>query len=222
MVAVVSVETVLLVLLIVLVAALLRSHAELLRRLGPDDGRARDASGLLPPSAGIRAEAPAPELAGVTPSGDAIKLSFEGAVPGPTLIAFLTTGCTSCAGFWETLGDRRVLPGVRNVIVTRGTDREQRSKLRSLAPAGVPVLMSSEAWQAYSVPGSPYFVLVEAGAVRGEGVATTWQALASLVGDAIEEEKSTRADARHRRIDETLAAAGIGPDHPSLYPGGKG
>ena len=37
MVALVSVETVLLVLLVVLVAALLRSHAEILRRLGPDD-----------------------------------------------------------------------------------------------------------------------------------------------------------------------------------------
>ena len=36
MVALVSVETVLLVLLVVLVAALLRSHAEILRRLGPD------------------------------------------------------------------------------------------------------------------------------------------------------------------------------------------
>ena len=35
--AIVSVETVLLVLLIVLVAGLLRSHAEILRRLGPGD-----------------------------------------------------------------------------------------------------------------------------------------------------------------------------------------
>jgi hypothetical protein len=222
-VALVSIETVLLVLLIVLVAALLRSHAELLRRLGPDDGRARDASELVPPLVAIRGEEAAPELSGVTPTGDAIKLSFEGAAAGPTLLAFLTTGCTSCAEFWETLGDRRALPGVRTVIVTRGADREQRSRLRSLAPAGVLVMMSSEAWQVYSVPGSPYFVLIEAGAVRGEGVATTWQALASLVGDAIEEEKEpTRGDARQRRIDETLAAAGIGPDHPSLYPGGKG
>jgi hypothetical protein len=218
--AVVSVETVLLVLLIVLVAALLRSHAEILRRLGPDGGRARDAAEVVPPRSQVRADAPAPELAGVTPSGDAVKLSFEGA--GPTLLAFLTTGCTSCAGFWETLGDRQALPGVRNVIVTRGADREQRSKLRSLAPAGVPVLMSTEAWGDYSVPGSPYFVLVDAGEVRGEGAATTWHALSSLVGDAIEEEKeSTRGDGRHRRIDETLAAAGIGPDHPSLYPGGR-
>ena len=48
MVALVSVETVLLVLLVVLVAALLRSHAEILRRLGPDDGhstRPRSAGG---------------------------------------------------------------------------------------------------------------------------------------------------------------------------------
>ena len=35
MVAIVSVETVLLVVLLVLVAGLLRSHAEILRRLGP-------------------------------------------------------------------------------------------------------------------------------------------------------------------------------------------
>ena len=224
MVAVVSVESVLLVLLIVLVAALLRSHAEILRRLGPDDARARDASGIVPPRSGIPADAPAPELAGMTPSGDAVKLSFDGA--GRTLIAFLTTGCTSCAGFWEALGDRRALPGVRNVIVTRSADREQRSKLRKLAPAGVPVLMSSEAWADYAVPGTPYFVLVDGGGVRGEGVATTWQALASLVGDAIQDQaeadRGGGAAARHRRIDETLAAAGIGPNHPSLYPGGEG
>jgi hypothetical protein len=225
-VALVSVETVLLVLLVVLVAALLRSHAAILRRLGPDDGADRDGDGLSAPAqarSGIRPDAPAPELAGVTPAGDAIKLSFAGASAGPTLLAFLSTGCTSCAGFFDTLGDRRALPGVRRVIVTRGADREQRSKLRAIAPPDVPVLMSSEAWEGYAVPGSPYFVLVERGTVRGEGVATTWQALASLVGDAIAEEKeSPGGDARHRRTDDTLAAAGIGPDHPSLYPGGKG
>ena len=71
--------------------------------------------------------------------------------------------------------------------------------------------MSSPAWEDYAVPGSPYFVLIEDGMVRGEGVATTWDALASLVGDAIEEQ---------RGVDGRLAAAGIGPEHPSLYPGG--
>ena len=105
--------------------------------------------------------------------------------------------------------------------MTRGSDREQRAKLRSLAPETVAVVMSSEAWEDYAVPGSPYFVLIEDGAVRGEGVATTWQALSSLLGDAIAEQREIGADARHRRIDETLAGAGIAPDHPSLYPGGS-
>ena len=104
---------------------------------------------------------------------------------------------------------------MRNVIVTRGADREQRSKLRSLAPAGVPVVMSSQAWEDYAVPGSPYFVLVEDGAVRGEGVATTWDALTSLVGDAVDEQRE------ERDLEARLAAAGVGPDHPSLYPGGR-
>ena len=83
--------------------------------------------------------------------------------------------------------------------------------------------MSSEAWKDYAVPGSPYFVLIEGGAVAGEGVATTWQALSSLVTDAIEEQREAEgASERHGRIDERLAAAGIGPDHPSLFPGGEG
>jgi hypothetical protein len=202
MIAIVSVETILLVLLVVLVAALLRSHAEILRRLGPEGA---ERPGLPDPPAAARREASAPEIAGVTPTGDAVKLSLGG---GPTLLAFLSTGCTSCGRFWDTLGEHPLPDGVQPMIVTRGVDREQRSKLRSIAPAAVPVVMSSEAWQDYAVPGSPYFVLVEDGEIRGEGVATTWDALTSLLGDAVEEQ---------RGVEERLAAAGIGPDHPSLY-----
>jgi hypothetical protein len=204
-VALVSVETLLLVLLIVLVAALLRSHAELLRRLGPDDA----VPGVPDPPAGARTDTTAPELAGVTLTGDAVKLAFHGM---PTLLAFLSSGCTSCRGFWEKLGDSRPAPELRTVIITRGPDREQPAKLRALAPEAVPVVMSSQAWRDYGVPGTPYFVLVEDGAIAGEGVATTWSALASLVGDAIEDQ---------RGVDDRLAAAGIGPEHPSLFPGGR-
>jgi hypothetical protein len=204
-IALVSVETVLLVLLIVLVAALLRSHAELLRRLGPDDA----VPGVPDPPAGARTDTAAPELAGVTVTGDAVKLAFHGT---PTLLAFLSSGCTSCRGFWEKLGDSRPAPELRTVIITRGPDREQPAKLRGLAPEAVPVVMSSQAWRDYGVPGTPYFVLVEDGAIAGEGVATTWSALASLVGDAIEDQ---------RGVEERLAAAGIGPEHPSLFPGGR-
>src|SRR5579884_1199643 len=138
MVALVSVETVLLVLLVVLVAALLRSHAEILRRLGPEDAAA---PAVPEPPSRTRSDAEAPELSGMTPAGDALKLTFNGP---PTLLAFLSSGCTSCARFWETLGERRLPAHVGPVIVTRGPDREQRSKLRRLAPDSVPVVMSSE------------------------------------------------------------------------------
>ena len=222
MVAIVSVETVLLVLLLVLVAGLLRSHAEIMRRLGPADEGSRSAQqpSVAQPSV-IRESAVAPELAGVTPDGDAVKLAFEGAGTAPTLLAFLTSGCGTCAAFWETLGERRLPADVRVVIVTHGSDRERPAKLRSLAPTGIPVVMSAEAWADYEIPGAPYFVMVDQ-AIRGEGVATTWRALASLVSDAIEDqrdaERSGTGERRAERIDETFAAAGIGPGHPSLYP----
>ncbi|MGZ4232683.1 MAG: TlpA family protein disulfide reductase [Solirubrobacteraceae bacterium] len=228
MVALVSVETVLLVLLLVLVAGLLRSHAEIMRRLGPaEDGSGSVPQPPVPQPSVTRESAAAPDLAGVTPDGDAIKLAFEGPGTAPTLLAFLTSGCGTCAAFWETLGERRLPAGVRTVIVTHGPDRERPAKLRSLGPAGVPIVMTSEAWADYEIPGAPYFVMVDH-AIRGEGVATTWRALASLVSDAIEDQRdAARADGgagagtgqrRAERIDETFAAAGIGPDHPSLYP----
>ncbi len=225
MTAVVSVETVLLVVLIVLVAGLLRSHAEILRRLGSSGPGGQDPQAAPGPSSRPRRDggASAPALAGTTPAGDAVSLSFEGAAAAPTLLAFLTSGCTTCAGFWESLGETRLPPGVRTVIVARGVEREQPVRLRKLAPQGVPVVMSSEAWRDFDVPGAPYFVLVDR-TIRGEGVATSWRALSSLVGDALEEERvaaEERSGQATRTVEETLAAAGIGPDHPSLYPAGR-
>jgi len=235
MVALVSVETVLLVVLVVLVAGLLRSHAEIMRRLGPGedapDGAARLSDSRAPVPAAARdrerVSVSAPELAGVTPDGDAVKLAFEGVGAAPTLLAFLTSGCGTCATFWETLGERRLPAGVRTVIVTHGPERERPAQLRSLGPTGIPVVMTSEAWADYEIPGAPYFVMVDQ-AIRGEGVATTWRALASLVSDAIEDQRdidragagagAATGERRAERIDETFAAAGIGPDHPSLYP----
>lgn len=219
MVAIVSVETVLLVLLVVLVAGLLRSNAEILRRLGPP-GEERDAQAGVPsPAAPTRLPgAPAAPLAGPTPSGDAIQLDFGAAGGVPTLLAFLTSGCATCAGFWETLDQARLPDGVRTVVVAHGAERERPARLRKLAPPGIPVVMSSQAWRDYNVPGAPYFVLVD-GSIRGEGAAASWPALSSLVGDAIEDARESGGNARAQRVDRTLQAAGIGPDHPSLYPG---
>jgi hypothetical protein len=247
MTVIVSVETMLLVLLVVLVAGLLRSHAEILRRLGPADAELPGpvptpattgpvptpaTTGAVPTPAVARSGAPGREataIAGSTPDGDPLQLSF--AAERPILLAFLTSGCATCARFWHGLGERRLPAGVRIVVVTRGRDRERPSRLRSLATPGLPVVMSSEAWEHYRIPGAPYFVLVD-NEVRGEGVATSWAAVASLVSDAIEDQRAIRTvdedqravrtvddDQRAvRTVDETLAAAGIGPDHPSLYP----
>jgi hypothetical protein len=162
----------------------------------------------------------APAVAGTTPTGDVVKLAFDGTTAAPTLLAFLSTGCDTCAGFWDSLGDGRLPAGTQTVIVTRGADRESPSRLRSLAPDDVPVVMSSRAWEDYAPPGAPYFVLVD-GHVRGEGAATTWAALSSLVSDAIEDERASGGGTeRARRVDATLASAGIRVGHPSLYPGG--
>ncbi len=243
MTALVSVETVLLVLLIVLVVGLLRSHAELLRRLGPGDAYAGSSTPAVAAAQPVPAPprrdpgAIAPSLSGTTPAGDAVSLSFADGASTPTLLAFLTTGCTTCAAFWETLGDDRLPDGIQTVIVAHGAEREQPSRLRKLAPDGVSVLMSSPAWDDYEVPGSPYFVLVD-GEIQGEGVATSWHALSSLVGDAIEDQRiasglptgpssgsptgPSSGPSSARSVDETLAAAGIGPDHPSLYPADPG
>jgi hypothetical protein len=218
----VALETVLLVLLVLLVAGLLRSHAEILRRLGPATDAAPSPLASPPQTSRWSAGATAPAVAGATPAGDAVKLAFDGGASAPTLLAFLTSGCSTCAGFWAGLGENRLPAGVQPVIVTHGRDRESPSRLRKLTPADVPVVMSSQAWDDYAVPGSPYFVLVD-GAVRGEGVATAWPALASLITDAIEDEQGASggepsAPARARGIDATFAAAGIGPEDPSLYP----
>lgn len=225
MTALVSVETVLLVLLLLLVAGLLRSNAEILRRLG-EPGVQEGGAIPEPPARSPGRAQPAAALSGPTPNGDAVTLELGATGSPPTLLAFLTSGCSTCAGFWETLGETRLPPEIQTVIVTHGAERERPRRLASLAPAGVPVVMSSRAWEDYGVPGSPYFVLV-AGEVLGEGAATSWAALASLVRDAIEDQEITLTapsggrggSARTRRVDEVLAASGIGPGHPSLYPG---
>jgi hypothetical protein len=228
MTAVVAVETVLLVLLVVLVGGLLRSHAEILRRLGPPEG---DGEGHGFRVATVPSGVPAPPephparaaaVAGATPAGDLVKLAFDGD-GAPTLLAFLSTGCGTCGAFWSGLGQQSLPAGVGTVVITRGEERESPARLRSLATPGVPVVMSSQAWEDYRVPGAPYFVLVDGG-VRGEGVATTWPALTGLVTDAIEDSRAAdapRASATERgeRVDTRLAAAGILPGHPSLYPG---
>jgi hypothetical protein len=226
MTALVTVETVLLVLLSVLVVGLLRSHAEILRRLADPAERpsAPPAGDVLAPGlAGPRPDAPdATDVAGATPWDDAVQIGVS--TPGTrTLLAFLTSGCSVCAGFWRALaaGAGESLPGgVRVVVVARDASHESSARLRELASPGLQVVMSTDAWSAYRVPVAPYFVLVDgARGVEGEGAARSWDQVRSLLADAIADVEAAERDDPDvgDRVERELAAAGIGADHPSLY-----
>jgi len=218
MTVLVACETLLLVLLLLLVAGLLRSHAEILRRLGPPDEDRE-----LLPEPGMRSGGyEGRDIAGTTLAGDAVMIGL-GADSPPTLLAFLSSGCGVCGGLWEDLSAGRpaeLPPEVRLVAVVKDANAESPARLRALAPASVPVVMSSAAWRAYGVPATPYFVYLEAGHVQGEGSASGWKQILTLLRDAT-------ADAADRNggaddVEQVLGAAGIGPGHPSLYPRGQG
>jgi hypothetical protein len=214
MVVLVACETLLLVLLVLLVAGLLRSHAEILRRLGPSE---QDGARL--PEPGVRAGGrDGLDIAGTTLSGDALMVGLGESSP-PTLLAFLSSGCGVCEQLWHELraGRPTGLPAaVRLVAVVKDASAESPARLEALAPASVPVVMSSAAWRDYAVPATPYFVYLEGGRVQGEGSASGWVEILSLLRDATADAVSRNGSADH--VERALAEAGIGPDHPSLYP----
>jgi hypothetical protein len=200
----VAAESLLLVLLTLFVVALLRSHAEILRRL-----EALDPSDAVPRPEAAPGGRPAPSLSGATPSGGARQI----ATTGDLLLAFLSSGCTSCARLLDSVADGLAeLPdSTRLVVVTKSPEVERVRRFRALEPI-VDVLMSSTAWDDYGVPGSPYFVHVENGVVAGEGSGTAWTQVAQLLADALAE----REDGD--RVEAVLETAGIAAGHSSLYP----
>jgi hypothetical protein len=242
-VALLACETVLLVLLSILVVGLLRSHAEILRRLGPEGETGRSGLQATSVSSPRREDAPpATDVAGTGLNGDAIQIGLG---PGgvPTLLAFLSSGCAVCEAFWRDFHPdrRRTLPGgARLAIVVKDSSQERPARLRELAPPDLPLVMSSPAWEAYDVPTTPYFVYVDgdSGKVYGEGAASSWEQVRSLFSDALDDlevlgAKPSRGSAtqvarsgreRAERAERELLEAGIGPGHPSLYPtqGGEG
>jgi hypothetical protein len=225
-------------LLTLLVAGLLRSHAEIIRALhllGADlDPDAGAPSAAVPTPRRRTAptgasERPASDIAGTTPHGDAVSLAVVG-TGHSTLVAFLTTGCGTCVNFWEAFanGVPRVPGDARLVIVTQGPESESPARLAKFAPPDVSVVMSDSAWTAYDVPTAPYFAFVDgpSGRVVGEGAGVTWPQVVSLIEQALDDagfEATTSGSRRGRRAsgsdqaDRALLAAGITPGHPSLY-----
>ena len=246
MVALVVVVTFVVLVFSVLVAGLLRSHADILRSLHElgvgvgdptstddpttsPDGAARPPTWSNSQSDLVSAQA----VAGVTPSGDARAIAMNNH-DGFTLLGFLSSGCATCAGFWDALQnpDALALPdGTRVVIVTKGPDREIPNEVATLTNGRVPVVMSTEAWLDYQVPGSPFFVLVDGstGLAVGQGVAAHVGQLLDLIQRA-EHDRAPRDRRRQQSsggrsgpqreadADEVLTAAGIHPGDPSLYP----
>jgi len=229
------VEAAAIVLLGLLVVGLLKSHAEILRQLHDlGAGRADDVPHAIPVdlAVGGSSGARAHDLVGRTPGGEAVAVAVPGA-GHDTLLAFLSSGCLTCAGFWDALGAGGELglpTRMRVVAVTKGPDDESVSAVRASAPPGRTVVMSTQAWLDYEVPGSPYFVHVSGSTDRvvGEGTAATWGQVVSLVNRAFDDARATGPATRGTddplgpRIDRELTAAGILPGDPRLYPGSRG
>jgi hypothetical protein len=252
MTALVVAETAVLLLLGLLVAGLLRSHAEILRALhelrgvplgepAPRAARANVVSDLdfpgvrpgvaAPRATGSAGEAMGFDIAGTTPMGETAVVGVTGST-GTTLLAFLTSGCSTCASFWKDFRnpERLGLPhGMRLVIVTKGDGDESPSAVAELSPNWATTVMSSQAWLDHEVPVSPYFLLVDgpSGRVIGEGAATSWRQVRDLMTQALDDMTFAAVPApiqvdheltREVRADRELMAAGIYPGDPSLYP----
>jgi len=262
--ALVVLEGVVIVLLVVLVVGLLRSHAEILRRLHDlgaglyDEGAPTSALSSATATASTVPETPhgrtrpgvaeprpvataVSDLSGTTPTGAVRGVAVRGVEHG-TLLAFLTSGCSTCLDFWQAFrtGGADHLPGrdTRLVIITKGPEEESQSAVVDLAPEGITTLMSSQAFADYGVPVSPYFILVDgpSGQVVGEGAAGSWPQVRDLLVRAAADagmamptgESHDVAAAKHRAFvggrqreafaDDELRAAGIHPGHESLYP----
>jgi len=230
MTAVLVIEGIAIILLALLVVGLLRSNADVMRALHElgagepgSDGSSRRRHRHQAPTR----EGASPDVAGSSLSGSAVHVGVSGA-PHSTLLAFLSTGCSACVGLWEGLRTGVGMIGAddtRLVVVTKGAEAESESRLRELAPQGVSLVQSTDAWVDYEVPVSPYFVLVDgpSGAVIGEGSASSWDQVSSLMSQALADATSGRRDRLENgefRADAELRKAGILPGDPSLYPEG--
>ncbi|QXC62737.1 hypothetical protein KSP35_08080 [Aquihabitans sp. G128] len=254
MTVVVVIEGVVVAVLALLVVGLLRSHAEILKRLhelgagldatpaqsqpmsaaGPRPGRDFNVMPQVPSPPDREAFGGSADLAGIGAGGsEAVTVRVNG-VEHDTIVAFLSSGCITCQKFWDAFRKPRKLglpAGTRLVVVTKGADAESPSEVAKLAPPGIPTLMSTEAFAAYDVPGSPYFVQVHGptGRVKGEGTGPDWDQVSGLLSQATGDAELVAslagsmvakpdADAeREARIDRELFDAGVAPGDASLY-----
>jgi hypothetical protein len=112
---------------------------------------------------------PAPAVEGVDPSGRPESVSVE---VGRVGLVFLTGSCEPCQNLWSGAVEGPV------AIVTPNPTTESRRRVGQLAPVGVKVVMSSEAWHSYGVKRAPWLVVVEDGVIVASGRAPrSWDAM---------------------------------------------
>lgn len=148
------------------------------------------------PAPTLGEEGDAVDVRGVDPEGEPTVVPLT-ATDQPTLLAFLSTTCSICVGLWERLlagelGDEvgDVLP----VVVTKDAGLEDVDRIRQLSSAALPVVLSSEAWDDYEVPGSPYVMVVSAapGSVATEGSVATWEDLVHMAQSVTGADRAAR------------------------------
>jgi hypothetical protein len=134
--------------------------AELLRRLRP-----------IPTYRDHPATTPH-DVVGTDPQGEPLTIPILGST-APALLLFLSADCLGCQDLWQGLEQVRVgLPDdVRLVVVTRGPETEDARSIAASRPGDTPTVMSTPAFADYQVAGPPFLVVVDAQAVRTEGVA---------------------------------------------------
>lgn len=164
-------------------------------------------------------------ITGVTPDGEPLVASLASG-SDPTLVAFLSTTCSTCTPFWEGLQSAEMHFGGhrhRVVIVTLGESEESPTRAQSMRRGTVEVIMSSDGWNSFEVPGAPYFALIEpeTGRIVGEGSAMTFDSLVEFLTDATNDQQwdlQVGTASEEDRIDADLRRAGIHPGDPRLYP----
>jgi hypothetical protein len=167
--AVVVAEAVAIGILALLVSGLLRTQARIVASVRPG-----------PPAEQV---IPALEVGRAAPAVSGVDLDGHRSLLDPqerTVLAFLTSGCTNCAWWWEQLSSAgRDLMSV--VVVTPDSETDAAEDVRLLAGAGLRVIMSSDAWEGYGVRAGSTFVVVEGGQVRAGGTASSWDGLVALL-----------------------------------------
>jgi hypothetical protein len=228
MLTLVIIEGIVILLLTVLVAGLLRSHADILRsldRLGAGEDAPTAPGVSLGPTRRSSGTVPTAAITGVTLDGQSRTIALDGS-RGYVLAAFLSSGCSTCKAFWSSFDRDLDLPhpDIRPVIVTKSANEESPSDLATLAPRDIPLVLSSEMWDAFRVPGTPYFQLIDAtnGDVLGEGSAANWSRLMEMIRRAVGDDDTTRTMRRstsERLVDsdEELRRAGIAPGDDTLF-----